>query len=190
MRPTPRGRAKKPGKLVVLGRVTGPHGIRGEVRVQCLAESPRVFGEMQRLFLLPLPNAPAPAAPEPCAVEDLRPHQGRLLLKLQGVDTRDAAQELRGREIAAPASDLPAPSEREVYLHQLEGLPVLLADGTRLGRVAGFLAGPTEIWRIETPDGREILFPAAQPFVLSIDEDAVTIDPPEGLIDLYLEPKE
>lgn len=172
-------------KLVVLAQALKPHGIRGEIRVLCHAESPRALSEIPHLFLID-----AQGRSRPCVVESLRPHQGAVLVKLEGIDTRNQAEALRGSTIAASTADLPAPSEREVYLHQLEGLPVLLADGTRLGRVAGFLAGPTEIWRIETPDGREILFPAARPFVLSIDEDAVTIDPPEGLIELYLEPKE
>lgn len=173
-------------KLVSLGRITKPHGIRGELGVECYAESPFVFEDVPGLTLRRPGSRPRTYQPLSCRV-----HHDRVLLRLKGVEDRDAAEALRDMEILARQEDLPRADEHELFLFELEGLEVRLPDGSVLGRIDLVDTGTgQEIWYILTPDGREILFPAADDFVLTLDPDQgfAVIDPPPGLLDIYLSP--
>jgi len=119
-----------------------------------------------------------------------RVHKEFVLMTFEGVADRNAAEVLRGQEILVREADLPAPDEGELFVYELEGMTVLLADGSRLGHIAQVLMpGGQEIWSIETDDGREVLFPVAEEFITAVDSEAdtVTIAPPAGLLELYLE---
>lgn len=189
-------------ELVVLGRLGRPHGIRGEIRADYYAESPLLLEK-------PLLLRAGRAAPRPARVTSWRYWQGRLVLKLDGVDDRSAAELLRGQELLIKGEQLPEPDEDEAYLHDMLGLPVFAREtGGETGgefRPLGVLehvlfpAGQ-EVWSIRAyrdgeydPDlpgqaaGHEILFPAVPEFVDDIDLDAgrVLITPPAGLLDLY-----
>ncbi|MGE4552577.1 MAG: ribosome maturation factor RimM [Desulfovibrionaceae bacterium] len=191
-------RAQEPGRrqaprdeFVTVARVLRPHGVRGELAVACFAESPEVFDRTPALFLLPPGGR---GRPRPLRVLAWREHGAAVLLRLEGLDDRDRAAELRGCELAMHARDLPEPEDDEVYLHDLLGLAVVLPGGEPVGTLARFLEVPgQEVWVIEHPSGREVLFPAAEELVAEIDLEAgrVVIDPPPGLLDLYLaEPEE
>jgi len=171
--------------LVLLGEVTKPHGIRGEVCVKCHADSPGVFLRLPSV-LLERPDRPG-AKPRPVRVDGLREHKSSLLVRLAGVEDRNAAEELRGCRLLARAADLPALAEDEVYLHQVEGLAAVLPDGTRLGVVeAADASSGQELWSIRTDNGREVLLPAAFVTGLDLDAGVARVDPPPGLLDLYL----
>jgi 16S rRNA processing protein RimM len=171
-------------RLVAVGVVVKPHGVRGELCVESRAESPTLFEDAGRVFLR---RGKGPA--REYAVAGARTHQDRVLLTLAGVAGRDAAEALRGSELCVAAADLPEPGDDGVYLHELEGLAILSEDGAALGVLEGFLlAAGQETWVIRHPSGREILLPADPQFVLDIDLTARTarVKPPEGLLDLYL----
>jgi 16S rRNA processing protein RimM len=93
---------------------------------------------------------------------------------------------LRGTELFVPRERLPEPEEDEVYVHDLIGLPVDLADGTRLGLVvdvADYGAGDLIDVKIE---GRKdtVLIPFADQYVLEADGTRLVVDLPEGFLDV------
>ena len=99
---------------------------------------------------------------------------------------RNAAEALRGTELFVPRARLPEPEEDEVYVHDLVGLPVHLADGTRLGDVvdvADYGAGDLIDVKIE---GRKdtVLIPFASQYVLEADGGKIVVDLPEGYLDV------
>ncbi|BBD08864.1 ribosome maturation factor RimM [Desulfovibrio ferrophilus] len=173
-------------------------------------DSPFLLDEFPEIFLRPKAPRPRPtvgaksgkpglkkrvakpAAPRtrPVKIESWRPHKGRLLVFFEGIADRDAADELRGAELLVREADLPEPGEDELYLYEVEGLTVLLEDGSTLGHVrqVQLLPAGQEVWAIDTEDGREVLFPVADEFVAGVDLDEgwVTIVPPPGLLELYL----
>lgn len=169
---------------VVVGSVAKPHGVAGELSVVCHAQSPDIFDRVSGVLVR------GGGKPDRLrAVVSWRMHQDRVLLRLEGVTDRNRAEELRGAELCVRTSDLPPPDQGEVYLYQLEGCAVRLADGSRVGVLEGFLEIPgQQTWVIRADGGREILFPAVRSFILSVDLDReeVVIDPPEGLLELYL----
>ena len=93
---------------------------------------------------------------------------------------------LRGQELLIDAAHLPETPPDEPYLHDILGLPVLLAaTGDPVGVLEDVLfpAGQ-EVWSIRAPEGHEILFPAVPEFVDDIDPEGgrILITPPEGLL--------
>lgn len=171
-----------PEGYVELGAVARPHGIRGELAVDWYADAPPAA--FPRLWL-----SRRGAEPAPVEVLASRVHKGRPLLTLAGVAGRDAAEALRGALLCVPRAELPEPDEGEAYLADLMGADVVLPDGSRVGRL-DHVEQPAgqEIWAIRTDDGREILFPAQAAFIRSFDLAGrrVCIDPPPGLLDVYL----
>jgi 16S rRNA processing protein RimM len=169
-------------KLIGVGLVAKPHGVMGELSVVNHADSPLLFAPGRVLWLKLADHRPSPVA-----ILASRPHQGRILLTLEGVLDRNAAEALRGAELLVEASDMPALDEGEVYLHQIEGFAVVLQDGTPVGVLEGLLDAPgQDVWIIRSPKGKEILFPAHEQTLVSIDTKAarIVIDPPPGLLDL------
>jgi 16S rRNA processing protein RimM len=96
---------------------------------------------------------------------------GRIpVLRLSDVETRDAAERLRGRYLEVVAEPLPA---GELYWHQLVGLAVHDEDGNDLGRVVEvFRAGENEVYRVEAPGQPDLLLPALREVVREIDLEA------------------
>jgi 16S rRNA processing protein RimM len=173
--------------LVLVGGVAKAHGIRGEIRIVSHAESPSLFGRVPALFL-----RDGSRPPRSFGVRSWREHQGDVLLILEGIDDRDKAEALRGREVLVREEDLPDLDEGEHYLYQMLGCRVILEDGTEVGVLENFFEnGDQDTWIIVNGAGTEILLPAVPEFVLDVDLDAevITIDPPEGLLDLYLNPE-
>ena len=122
-----------------------------------------------------------------------RIHHGALLLTFAGVTTRNDAEALRSHTVFVARQEV-ALADNEVFLHDLPGLRVFAVNEkgaeTELGLLESVSVPAGQIlWTIRTPDGKEILFPAADDFVLSIDLDAkrARIAPPPGLLDLYLD---
>ncbi len=169
-------------RLIQIGLIVKPHGLRGEVCVEYYADSPLLLRDQVWL-------QKGKAQPAPHKVVSTRTHQGRELLLLESCRDRNCAETLRNVAVFVPEATLPDPDDHEVYLYQLEGLSVLLEDGSVLGRICDFqFNAGSEVWVIRTPDNREVLFPAVEEFVTGVDLDkgTVSIAPPEGLLDLYL----
>ncbi len=162
--------------MIHMGTLARPHGIKGEICINWHADSP---------LLLDAPFWVQAGSGAPRRVRAL----ACPLLLLEGVADRTAAEALRGCKLLVPRASLPAPEEDEAYVEDLLGCDVLLPDGRRLGRLDHVeYPADQEIWVIVAPDGREVLFPAQPCFIVGFDLDApsVTIDPPQGLLEIYL----
>lgn len=172
--------------LVVLGRIIKPHGIKGELRVDYYAESTDLLEK-------PLMLRAGRFSLRPVHICSRRFWKDQLILSIEGCSDRSMAEQLRGQELIIDASFLPAPEDDEPYLCEIVGLSVYLEDGSLVGILedASYPAGQ-EMWTIRAPQesgGYEILFPAVPEFVRNIDlkAKAITIAPPEGLLELYRE---
>ena len=171
-------------KLIHMGTLARPHGLRGEIAINWFAASPLSCDAPYWLQI-------GGDAPRAVRVLRIRNHQGRPLISLEGIADRSEAELLRGGKLLMNRKDLPEPEEGEAYLDDLLGGDVLLPDNMRLGRLDSvFCQSAQEIWVIVTDTGQEILFPAVPEFILNLDTAAraVTIAPPDGLLDIYLRP--
>ncbi|PKN08095.1 MAG: 16S rRNA processing protein RimM [Deltaproteobacteria bacterium HGW-Deltaproteobacteria-8] len=181
--------------MVAVAHVAKPHGIRGELCMDIHAGSPLLFAPGRTLFLA-VPNLKGGglARPKPFEIAASRQHTGRMLVTLTGVPDRTAADLLRGAEVYIAEADLPPPDEGEEYLFRLLGSKVFLPDvgeaaGAEIGVFEAILDTPGQItWVIRGKGGEEILFPAVPQFILGLDakRKEIVIDPPPGLLELYL----
>jgi 16S rRNA processing protein RimM len=188
-------------EYALVGRIRKAHGIRGEVVVEATSSEPEAtFAPGSRLFvgdaagdLLALRAAPgAPpalrraAAGEPpfaCTVTHVRPHQGALLLTLDAIADRTAAEQWRGRTLLVPVEELTEPDEGEVFLHELAGMAAVDEGGAPLGTVRDWYEVPQGILLSLERDGRELLVPFVDAMVREVDREArrLVLRLPEGL---------
>ncbi|MDR2826016.1 MAG: ribosome maturation factor RimM, partial [Deltaproteobacteria bacterium] len=164
------------------------HGIKGELCIEYNAESLDLLGDF--IYL----SASTENNKKKYKIRGLRLHHDRPLLLLEGLTDRAEAEHLRNFLIFVPAQRLPQLAPEEIYLHELPGFNVFIHSNEKenqpLGRIDSIQdAAGQELWVIITPDGREVLFPATDEFVQSIDLDkkVAVINPPPGLLELYLE---
>jgi 16S rRNA processing protein RimM len=171
---------------LVVGRVVKAHGVGGEVVVDVRTDDP--YGRFAPGTSL---RARARDASEKdFVVESMREHGGRLLVRLRGIGSRDAADALRGSLFVVDSAELPPIEDPdEFYDHQLEGLTVRTLAGREVGTVAEVLhtaAGEILAVRPTDGDGPEVLVPFVSAMVtaVSLADGVVEIDPPDGLLDL------
>ena len=168
--------------LLVIGRITKPHGIGGEVRVAPYTESPLVFNQYERIYLR-LPDG----EPRLIMIRAARLQKDAVLLKLEHVADRDQAQALVGADLLIRREWLPEPDEDEYYWVDLIGLRVLTESGDHLGNVANLMAGSEDDLLVVTKGDREILLPFRNEIVREVDlkQGRIVVDPPEGLLDIF-----
>lgn len=151
--------------MVAVGRIVRPQGRRGEVVVEPLSDRPGRLTSLRKAFV-----AGEGGAARPIEVSGGWPHKGRFVLKLVGVDSIDAAEVLRGRELRIPEGELSALPAGSYYHHQLKGLRVEDPEGREVGRVAELMetGGEAVVLVVRGPDG-ETLIPLADTFVREVD---------------------
>lgn len=151
-----------PDDLVNVGVLTKPHGIRGELRLHAFNLDSPLWNEVESLFLR------YPDGPRELAIESLRVVPSKhVVLVLEGVRGREAADALRGVEVAVPRAVFPELEEGEFYFVDLVGLPAM-RDGEEVGRIEGVLEYPSvDCLEVRSADGvREL--PILEPWVVEV----------------------
>ncbi|HET8621932.1 MAG TPA: ribosome maturation factor RimM [Gemmatimonadales bacterium] len=168
---------------LAVARLRKPHGLKGDVVLFPLTDDPAtVLAEGRRVWVMDLAGD---VVGGPLEIERSRAYHREWLVKFAGIEGRDALEPLRGRFLAAPAAELPAPSGDEVYVHEMEGFAVRLEDGTPLGLVSAVYEMPAGLMIEVQGAKREFLLPYRREFVREVDRAArrLTVAPPEGLLD-------
>ena len=153
----------------MLGRITGPFGVRGWVKVESFTE-PR-----QQILDFPRWNAGEPARElEP---QEGKPHGRGLVVRLAGIEDRDAAIALGKPELWVERAALPALKEGEHYRADLIGLEVVNLAGELLGRVDHFIDLPSNAVMVVAGE-RERLVPVGPGQLLRVDRrlGRITVD--------------
>lgn len=150
------GRQPISSELVVVGKVLAPWGVRGEVKVEVMTDFPDRFAPGAVLYL----------GGQPVTIEQSRWHDNKVIVKLAGVDGRQAAEVLQGQFLEAPQAPLPP---GEYYHFQLIGLEVWSDRGEYLGKISDVLTtASNDVYLVQGPGG-EKLIPALEDAVRSID---------------------
>jgi 16S rRNA processing protein RimM len=154
-----------PEDLVVVGEITAPHGIRGEVRVRSLSDSPDRFLHLTGCRLLH-----ADGRNEACRINGVKKNKGLFVLKLKGVESRTAAEELRGGLLAVPRADVRPLPPGHYYVFDVVGLKAVTEEGKVLGLVKEVINIPAhDVYVIGGSGGQDILIPAVKALVRQID---------------------
>jgi 16S rRNA processing protein RimM len=168
---------------VVVGRLRKPHGLKGECTLFPLTDDPEtIFVPGRELWVV---NLAGETVAGPLTIERSRSYHREWLVKIAGVDSRDALEPFRAHFLGVPAEALGPLAEDEVYLHELDGFSVRLADETPLGLVSAVYELPAGIMIEVQGPKREFLLPYKKEFVQQVDRAGrrLIVTPPEGLLD-------
>ncbi|HEY7919266.1 MAG TPA: ribosome maturation factor RimM [Streptosporangiaceae bacterium] len=150
---------------LVVGRVTRPHGVRGEVSVEVRTDDPDLRFSVGRVM------ATDPAAAGPLTVESVRWHSGRLLIRFDGIADRNQAEELRGTWLTLDSAEAgPTGDPDEFHDHELIGLAVVTTSGEPVGRVTDVRHFGQDLLVIEPAPARSPAGPEAGPDEAGPDE--------------------
>lgn len=153
-------------KLLEVGRVGRPHGIRGDVFLGLSTDRSERAAVGSRLLI----------GGTWYTIEQSSKSGDRWRVHLSGVGTREAAQALTGLVVSAQPIDDPD----AIWIHQLFGCPVVEVGGTARGRCVAVIDNPAADL-LELEGGA--LVPVT--FVVSFEDGTITIDPPDGLFELF-----
>jgi len=198
---------------LVVGRITRPHGVRGEVSVESHTDEP------ERRFAVGSVLATDPAEAGPLTVASARWHTGRLLVGFAGITDRNLAEGLRGIWLTLDSAQAGSSDDPdEFHDHELIGLAVVTVSGEPVGRVTDVRhfgqdllviepsgrattgsattgsattrsattrpAGPARAGQPAQADGLLVPFVAAIVPEVDVAAGRLVIDPPPGLLEL------
>jgi len=168
--------------LLLIGRVSRAHGLRGELRVELHFSGSDALGQVGVLWLSE--RAEDAAGAQRYGIEWARPVPRAYLVKVEGVADRDGAEALRGRAVWVARAALPSMDESEYYLVDLVGATVRGPEG-EIGTVIEVMTHPSvDSLVIRTPDGRTLEQPLVPDWIerVSVAERLVELSTLEGLI--------
>lgn len=156
--------------LLTIGRIVAAHGLRGDVKLALSTDRSEKLKDIRRVYL--------DGSDMPSRVASLRlaGNDRAALLKLQGVNDRDAAERLRGSLVQIRGSQLPPPDEGAFFHYQIIGLQAVDESGASLGKVTEIIeAGEVDVYVATDTDGTQHLFPARRDIVIDIDPKGGTM---------------
>ena len=161
-----------------IGKITGPVGLKGEVKVMSYSEDPERFSRLEKVYIKDAEYR----------IERASKRNALIILKLEGVDDRNASEKLRNLYIDMAEEDLGPAEEGSFYVRDLIGLDVIdIGSGNKLGTLKDVLTDrPQDLFVVKTEDDREVMIPVVGEFVKDIlpEEGKITVALIEGLVDL------
>ena len=158
-------------RRIVIGRVSRPHGTKGEIRIEYFnPEDPQFFSRYQMIFLQGESGNPQPY--RPLAV---RLHKKFVVALLEGIRSRAEAEQLRGKSVLVDAAELPPLDTDEYYWHEILGMRVVTEEGGNVGLITEIVpTGSNDVYVVHEGE-RETLIPALKEVIVSIDKKARTM---------------
>ena len=149
---------RPPDRLIAMGRVAGAYGVRGWLKVAPGGGVLDTLAGAREWWI----------GARAYAVVEARPHGGTVVAQLEGLQTREQAQRLKGEEVSVRRDALPQPGEGHYYLDDLVGLEVVNEQGERLGIVKKiFSNGAQDV--MEVAGDRTHLMPWVPSVVKQVD---------------------
>ena len=165
---------------MALAALRRARGIRGELVAESFGSDPDRFTEGLKVTLMPSLDF---GRGRPVELERCWVHQGSLVLKFAGVDTRTDAEALQGWFVCIPEEQRPPLDEGQHYLSDLVGCEVVAPDDRRIGVVTGWqdIGGPVVL-----EVGDDLLIPFVPQICVEVDVAGrkIRVELPEGLEEL------
>ncbi len=165
--------------LVRIGFSKKPHGIKGELKLQAEERYVQDLLEAEVIFI------DIKGKPAPFFVESIR-EGNELLVKLEDVDTREAAEALGSKALFLPEVSLQPMEKEETGLVQLIDFQIETPLLGRIGIIEDVLEYPQQLLAVVAYQGREVLIPLHENLITAIDQEQriVHMDLPQGLLEL------
>ncbi|MBQ4596516.1 MAG: 16S rRNA processing protein RimM [Firmicutes bacterium] len=161
---------------IKVGKIVNAVGLKGEVKVYNYSDSSEIYEITPEMYI----------GDKLMKIENVRLQKNMVILKIAGMDDRNAAEAAKGREIFITEDDLPELKEGEFYIRDLIGM-VVTENEVVLGKVKDVIQNTAQdVFEIERENGKQLLIPRVDEFVLDIDLDTreIKVSLPDGLLDL------
>lgn len=162
---------------VKLGKITAPVGIKGEVRVYPYTDEPTRFSTIKKID----------ADGISFHIENVRYLKNMVILKLSNIDSRNDAEQMRGKELSIKKELLWDIPEDTYFIKDLIGCSVVSEEGVCIGVLSDVIQNKAQdLYEITKEDGQAFLLPAVKEFVLNVDTQnkEIVVRLVEGLTDL------
>lgn len=165
-----------------VARVSKPHGIRGEIKVQPYYDGARDFSRYPDVVL----RNTATGQSRTFQIGKARNQGEFVLLVLEDINDRDAADQYRGFEVLVRKEYLPELPEGRYYWYELNGFKVITQEGRVLGTITNLMPLEAHDILVITGAGREFLIPLVKEFVVTKDDASRTlvVSPAPGLLEI------
>ena len=163
-------------EFITIGRILAPWGVKGKVKVKIITDFPERFDPSSTVYI----------HQQPMNIDSTEWHKGEAIIKLNTINNMEAAQRLRGQPIEIHNSQVYALPEGQYYHFQLIGLEVWTVRGELLGNITEVITAESNDNYVVNGGGGEILIPAIEDVVKSIDlnKGRIVIEAIQGLLSL------
>lgn len=164
-----------------VGVVTSVHGIKGEVKVFPTTDDSRRFKKLKQVYLDTGKELLS------LEIEGVKFFKQMVILKFKGYENPDDVMKFRQKELWIDRKDAVRLSKDEYFITDLIDMEVCDEEGKLIGTLKDVIStGANDVYAVETPEGKEVLFPAIKQCVLDVDTEArkMTVHVMEGLLDL------
>ena len=146
-------------KKVVIGKISAPHGVRGEVRIVPLTDFPERFENLKTVFL---------EDDSKMELESVKFSNKFIIAKFKNINSRNDIEIFNGKLLMLNRSDIPSLPEGEYYNFDIIGLEVIDYKGSKLGKITEVLkTGSNDVYVVEGK--KQILVPALKKVVKEIN---------------------
>ena len=166
-----------------VGKIVKKYSFKGELLVKLDTDDPEQFLEMESVFVEKHKNL------IPFFIESISMHKSALLrIKFEDVSSEADAESLLGSELYLPLDLLPKLSGNRFYYHEIIGFTIVDVSFGTVGVVNGVNDSTAQALFEIDRDGTEVLIPISDDIIQDVDRNnrTITIQAPEGLIDIYL----
>lgn len=164
-----------------VGVVTSVHGIKGEVKVFPTTDDSRRFKKLKQVYLDTGKELLS------LEIEGVKFFKQMVILKFKGYENPDDVMKFRQKELWIDRKDAVRLSKDEYFIADLIDMEVCDEEGKLIGTLKDVIStGANDVYAVETPEGKEVLFPAIKQCILDVDTEArkMTVHVMEGLLDL------
>ncbi len=168
------------GQYIIIGRVSGLHGIKGKLRIRYYNETRSDFLWYRKVYL-----QDRDGHVQAYEIQEAKIQKKFISVRLKGCEGIADAEKLIGSSVLVKRKNLPPPEEGEYYWFEIIGMDVLTDDGRLLGRVKTILrTGSNDVYLVQGSGG-EWLIPATEEVIVWVDKDKgqMVIHPIEGLLE-------
>lgn len=170
--------------LIIIGKITGAHGVRGELKVFPLTDDPRRFLKLKECYIC----GQQFEKPEAMTCHSARIDRETVLVKFEGVADRDKAELLRGRFVAVDRENAVKLKKDNYFITDLKGLTVIDDELGDIGKVIDcFATGPQYTLEIKRDSKKNLMLPFVKVYCYEVDIEGgfIKCRLPDGLYELY-----
>lgn len=165
--------------LLKVGVITTTHGVRGEVKVFPTTDDAERFLELEYVLL------DTGRELRRLDIKNVRFFKNLVILKFDGIDNINDIEKYKGKDLWIPREEAQELGEDEYYIADLQGLNVVLEDGTEFGTLCDVMeTGANDVYIIDSNEHGEVLLPAIKECILDVDleKNTMTVHLMKGLL--------